>query len=264
MNMTNNPIYNSIMNSNLTYPVNCCCSNSVNTNTNSNDDIAPIIPANLDFFSLIDWSQITGAALNNSQLSEEMQYILCNRKNKTIEEETNKMAFGKFQFGPIKDNSVTLSIRGVAVKNTADEWVCYDEKNDEIVNVDNLTFDCANTIYAMPVALKDIQIGDLIIHNKHYCYVLDGDDNVLNVIDVSDGSIKDIMPTKSPFGFNFVTKVTSFVDCGKPDAENPFGDNFMMFMLMQNEKMDKNNILPFLMMQKDNKIDPLMLALLLK
>lgn len=174
------------------------------------------------------------------------------------------MAFGKFQFGPIKDNSVALSIRGVAVKNTAGEWVCYDEKNDEIVNVDNLTFDCANMIYAMPVALKDIQIGDLIIHNKHYCYVLDGDDNVLNVIDVSDGSIKDIMPTKSPFGFNFVTKVTSFMDCGKPDAENPFGDNFMMFMLMQNEKMDKNNILPFLMMQKDNKIDPLMLALLLK
>ena len=116
-------------------------------------------------------------------------------------------------------------------------------------------------IFAMPVALKDVQLGDLIIHNKHYCYVMDGDENVLNVIDINDGSIKDIMPTKSPFGFNFVTKITSLMNAGKPSEDSPFGDNFMMYFMMMNGEIDKK-MLPLLMMQGKGQIDPMMFMIL--
>lgn len=178
-------------------------------------------------------------------------------------ENTKMKAFGKFNFGPITDGSVAMSMYGVAVKNTAGEYVVYDENKDEIISVDGLTFDGANMIFAMPVALKDVQMGDVIIHNKHYCYVMDGDENLLQIIDITDGSVKEIMPTKSPFGFNFVTKVTSLVDMGKASADNPFGDNFLAYMMMVNGGID-NKMLPLLMMQKGDKMDPMLLALLLK
>lgn len=177
--------------------------------------------------------------------------------------ENKKMKFGKFNFGPITDGSVAMSIRGLAVKNTAGEFVAYDEKNDEIVEVTGMTFDCGNMIFAVPVALKDVAMGDVIVHNKHYCYVMDGDETVLNVIDVSDGTIKDIMPAKSPFGFNYVTKVISLMDIGKASADSPFGDNFLTMMYMMGGNID-SKILPLLMMQKGDKMDPMMLALLLK
>lgn len=177
--------------------------------------------------------------------------------------ENKKMKFGKFNFGPITDGSVAMSIRGLAVKNTAGEFVAYDEKNDEIVEVTGMTFDCGNMIFAVPVALKDVAMGDVIIHNKHYCYVMDGDESVLNVIDVSDGTIKDIMPAKSPFGFNYVTKVISLMDIGKASADSPFGDNFLTMMYMMGGDID-SKMLPLLMMQKGDKMDPMMLALLLK
>lgn len=177
--------------------------------------------------------------------------------------ENKKMKFSKFNFGPITDGSVAMSIRGLAVKNTAGEFVAYDEKNDEIVEVTGMTFDCGNMIFAVPVALKDVAMGDVIIHNKHYCYVMDGDESVLNVIDVSDGTIKDIMPAKSPFGFNYVTKVVSLMDIGKASADSPFGDNFLTMMYMMGGDID-NKMLPLLMMTKSDKMDPMMLALLLK
>lgn len=181
---------------------------------------------------------------------EYIKQIIKDEKDK--ESKQDMLGFGKFQFGPIKDGSVALSIRGVAVKNTAGEYVCYDENTNEIVSVDGLTFDSSDMIYAMPVALKDVRPRDLIIHNKHYCYVIEYDETTLRVIDVPDGTIKEILPTKSPFGFNFVTKVTSLMNCGQADENNPFGNNFMMFMLMQDGKLDKS-MLPFLMMQQNSQ-----------
>ena len=194
-------------------------------------------------------------------------YILnvCN-KNKTEEkEETSMLNKNKFNFGPISDGSVGLSIKGLAVKNTAGEFVSYDTKANEIINVDDLMISASNNmLYAMPVAIKDVMIGDIIIHNKHYCCVIDADDNVIDVVDISDGSYKEILPTKSPFGFNFITCVRSLINMGTANEDSPFGDNFLPYLLMMNEKNDKN-LLPLLLLQnKDStKLDPMILMLLL-
>ena len=56
---------------------------------------------------------------------------------------------------------------------------------------------------------------------------------------------KVILPTKSPFGFNFITKIVSLLDMmpnsTSADESNPFG-----------------NLLPFMIMGDNNDINPLM------
>lgn len=201
--------------------------------------------------------------IDGKTLNDYLRDCVSEELTKSKEEKKDMFGFSKFQFGPIKDGSVALSIRGVAVKNAAGEWVCYDEKADEIVSVDGLTFDCSGMIYAMPVAIKDIQMGDVIIHNKHYCYVMDGDENLLQVIDVSDSSVKEIMPTKSPFGFNFITKVVSLIDTKGANADNPFG-NVLPFMMMKDGNFD--DIMPLLLMNGNGgfKMDnPMMMYFLM-
>ena len=60
------------------------------------------------------------------------------------------------------------------------------------------------------------------------------------------GEEKVILPTTSPFGFNFVTKVICLFDSmvanNSPSAENPFG-----------------NMLPYLMLSGENEFNPMML-----
>ena len=253
--------------SNMTTASNVYDNTVYTSNTTAASSYTFTIPA--DYSNVITSTNINPNTINIDGKSVE-EYIreICDAmhvikpKSETTKE-NKKMKFGKFNFGPITDGSVAMSIRGLAVKNTAGEFVAYDEKNDEIIEVTGMTFDCGNMIFAVPVALKDVAMGDVIVHNKHYCYVMDGDETVLNVIDVSDGTIKDIMPAKSPFGFNYVTKVISLMDIGKASADSPFGDNFLTMMYMMGGDID-SKMLPLLMMQKGDKMDPMMLALLLK
>lgn len=60
-----------------------------------------------------------------------------------------------------------------------------------------------------------------------------------------DGEKKEIMLTRSPFGFDFVTKVVGLMDmCGQDmtaTEDNPFG-NMWLFAMMD------GNMLPFMIM----------------
>lgn len=185
-------------------------------------------------------------------------------KSKTKEEEKKSMKMFNFDFGPAGSN-VALSMKGMAVRNSADKYVTYDFDNDEIVDVDVFTIDTSATLfYKMPVAIKDVAIGDIIIHNKHYCFVLDADDtNTLEVVDITTGSRQTIYPTKSPFGFNFVTKIISLIDYKNASADSPFG-NMLPFIMMKDGNM--NDMLPFLMMNGNTSfkdMDPMMLYFLM-
>jgi hypothetical protein len=102
------------------------------------------------------------------------------------------------------------------------------------------------------VALSQVAVGDVVIHNKKPMFVIDADlpGKNLTVVDVYAGEQKQIIPTVNMFGFNFITKVISLMDmCGVNTAteDQPFG-----------------NMLPLLMMSGDNKnIDPMMLMLMM-
>ena len=170
----------------------------------------------------------------------------------TTKKEDNKMnnKIFNFDFGPVKGDNIRMSMYGLAVKNRDGNYVAWDKVNENIMNVDILNFNGDGLMYKIPVAIKDIKDGDIVIHNKVPMFVLEVFDKSLDVIDIYSGERKSIMLAKSPFNFNFATKVISLIDFGAmggdtPSEDNPFG-----------------NMWPLLMLGDSGSIDPMMLALM--
>ena len=120
-------------------------------------------------------------------------------------------------------------------------------------------------MFKMPVAIKDIKIGDVIIHNRKPMFVTSVKDG-LKVVDVHAGEAKEIMLTKSMFGFVFATKVVSMFDFGavNASADSPFG-NMLPFLLMSEGEKNINPMMLYMMMQQGNSanIDPMMMMLMM-
>ena len=181
------------------------------------------------------------------------EYLKVNKteKNKCENKENETMMKGfNFDFGPC-GNTVRLSMYGLAVQNVSGEWVSYNTTTKEIMNVDIINMaDGGKYIYKMPVAISEVQVGDIIVHAKVPMFVTGiNNDGSFNAIDVRAGEAKCILATRSPFGFNFVTKVVNLFGnmLGTPTADQPFG-----------------NMLPFLMLNGENKdIDPMMMFFLM-
>lgn len=159
--------------------------------------------------------------------------------------------FSNLQFGPVKDYS--LSHLGIALKNSAGEMVSYDAAKDAIVNVDLIDIKAGNMAYKIPCAIKDVKKGDVILHtNGHAVFVTDVS-NGITVIDIAENEKKEILPTKSMFGFDFVTKIVSLIDfSGMNASENqPFG-NLLPLMMLSNGQTSMRDILPMLMLTGNN------------
>ena len=161
-----------------------------------------------------------------------------------------------FDFGPVNPSLVSMSMDGLAVKNKAGTWVSFNASAGEIMDVDILNFDGAKFLYRAPVPIKDIVVGDVVIHNGAPMFVVAIPDGgkVLTVIDTINGERKDIMLPRSPFGFNFATKVVNFLGNmfnTSATADNPFG-NMWMLMAMSGDNKDMDDMLPFLMMNNAN------------
>ena len=172
-------------------------------------------------------------------------------KKKVKNKENNTMKNFNFDFGPCTNDNVRMSMYGLAVKNAAGTYVSFNPATREIVDVDIFNFDGSKYMYKMPVATKDVAVGDVIIHQRKPMFV-EGFTELGGVmaVDPVAGERKEIMLTKSPFGFNFVTKVVSLFNmCGNPTptTEQPFG-----------------NMLPFMMMNEEGgDIDPMMLMFMM-
>ena len=169
--------------------------------------------------------------------------------NKYNEKEKDSMKGFNFNFGPCTGDNIKMSVYGLAIQNANGEWVSYDTKSGQIMNVDLLNFDGRKFMFKMPVAIKDITKGDIVIHNKIPMFVLDIKDGGVIAVDVRAGEEKKILPTNSPFGFNFVTKVVSMFNAfnGAPTPDAPFG-----------------NFLPFMMMGEGNDVDPFVMCMMMQ
>lgn len=169
-------------------------------------------------------------------------------ENKNREDKTMKF---NFDFGSCEKDNVRMSPYGIAIKNTDNTWVSYDAKSGNIIDVDIFNFDGGKYLFKMPVAVKDVKAGDTIIHQRVPVYVASVDKGDITVIDPRAGDKKTILPTQSPFGFSFITKIVSLLDGAfgtAPSTDSPFG-NMLPFFLMSNSEGDD--------------IDPLMMAMLL-
>lgn len=134
-------------------------------------------------------------------------------------------------FGPMNDG-VAFSPYGLAVRDSKGEFYTYNPVTAQTIDVTGFTFDFKGMIYRMPVAVKDIKVGDMIIHKHKPMFVTSIDNTNIEVIDILDSEIKSIIPTTNPFGFNFVTKIVSLVNFGgsAPSPDQPFG-NIMPMMI---------------------------------
>lgn len=194
-----------------------------------------------------------------------------NYEKKDNEEKENKMKGFNFDFGKITNDSIRMSMYGMAVKNTSGVWTAYDKSTGDLMDVDVFNFDGSNFLFKMPVAIKDIAVGDVIIHARKPMFVVSkteaGD---LVAIDPVAGEKKTIMPIRSPFGFNFCTKIISLFDslmptAEAPSADNPFGSLWMLALLDGKSDM-KDMLVPLMLMSQangsTNAFNPMMLMLM--
>ena len=194
-----------------------------------------------------------------------------NYEKKDNEEKENKMKGFNFDFGKITNDSIRMSMYGMAVKNASGVWTAYDKGTGDLMDVDVFNFDGSNFLFKMPVAIKDIAVGDVVIHARKPMFVISkteaGD---LIAIDPVAGEKKTIMPTRSPFGFNFATKIISLFDSlmpavEAPSADNPFG-NMWMLMLMDGKSDLKDIMISMMLINQasgsTNTFNPMMLMLM--
>lgn len=198
---------------------------------------------------------------------------MIDKKLKEKDKENEKMKGFNFDFGPCTGDQVRMSMYGLAVKNAAGTYVSYNPKSGEIVDVDVLNFDGAKFMYKIPVAIKEIAVGDIIVHNRKPMFVTalptEGA-TAITCVDVCAGEQKQVIPTVNMFGFNFVTKIVSLfntVGDNAPTPDAPFGNMLpfmlmnegtdkidpMMMMFMMGGKMDMSNPMMMYFMMKDNK-----------
>ena len=209
---------------------------------------------------------------NRLDTMEERINKLETNNDDNVKGEGNNMKMFNFDFGPIKDNdAVRMSPYGIAVKNVNGTYQAYDKKNGEIMDVDIFNFKADNMFFMIPVAIDAIEAGDVIIFNRRPCFVFGfSEQGDVIAIDIAMGEKKTILPSKSPFGFNYITKIVSLVDNmfggEAPSAENPFG-NILPFMLMSEDNSSVKDMLPMMMLMNGNAcgtIDPMMLYFMMK
>lgn len=194
--------------------------------------------------------------------------IIAKNENTNIKEKNNMNM--PFDFGFCTDEQVRMSFYGLAVKNVSGKYVSYNAETNEIIDVDIINFKGGKFFYKMPVAIRDVAAGDIIIHARKPMFVkkVNEEEKTIVAIDPCAGEEKTIMITRSPFGFDFCTKIISLIDMNKgketADSANPFG-NMLPFLLMS-ESEDKNEINPLLFMAMGNenfKENPMMMYFLM-
>ena len=150
--------------------------------------------------------------------------------------DTNKMF--NFDFGPVASH-IRMSPYGLAIKSADNKFVSYDKESGSVVDVEVFNFDAQKFLYKMPVPVSQVAVGDVVVHMRKPMFVRSVKDGVVSVIDIYNAEAKDILPVKSPFGFNFMTKIVSLVDMSGADANNPFGN--MLPLLMMGEGNNNDN-----------------------
>lgn len=236
-------------------------------------------PDTITLGSQIDAIKDKCAMIDNDYIDDRINKVLNeqNTFNNNVDGKkgNKKMKAFNFDFGPCTTDNIRMSMYGLAVKNANGTWVSYNPESKEIIDVDIFNFDGGKFLYKMPVAIKDIAPGMVIVHNRKAMFVIEVGDSGITVVDPQAGEEKKILPTKNCFNFNFYTRVVSLFDSfmkspeNTPSAENPFGNMLPFFMMSENSgEFDMNTMLMLSMMGGQSGMDfsknPMMMYFLMK
>lgn len=176
----------------------------------------------------------------------------------TIKKGENKMntnnMLGRLnlEMGAVDDKRVAFSMNGVAVGDGR-TFTAY-SADGQATDVTDFVIPEA-PLFKMPVAIKKIKIGDLIVHRDAYMHVKKvRDDGSIVAINMLEAKEETIIPIKNIFGFNYYVKIASPFGSMASDADeaNPFGKMLplMMFSGMGgNDGGGMNPMFLMLMMQ---------------
>lgn len=229
---------------------------------------------NITIKNAINYATATldGAIVDTSATLKNVVDVIEERVTKLEKENENTMDTNKvlnFDFGPVSTSVFRLSPYGIAA-NMGDRWVAYDKNKGDIMDVEVFNFKMDRVIYKVPAPITALKPGDMIIHQKIPMFVksIDNVANTVEAINFRDCTVNNILPVKSPFGFNFVTKIISFIDMGNmsPDADNPFG-NMLPLMLLGDQENSKMDPLLLCMMMQGGQMDfsnPMMMYFMLR
>lgn len=215
-------------------------------------------------------------------LSENVEFTRLDSKEVVIKESNNKTKIVEskgekemgvikgFEFGVVGGDRVRLSHLGVAVKNKLGEFVAYDKAKGELINVDLIDLGIDNMIYKMPVAIKEIVVGDVIFHGNVPMVIKKvREDKKLVAIDPYDAEEKVIIPIKNMFGFDFATKVVSMIDFSNLGAneKTPFGNMLPLLLMSKGDGKGMSDMLPLMMMSQGggafDMSNPMMMMMML-
>lgn len=261
----------------ITVVPNSDCMTGKVASINSNAIFATTLadPATTTLGGRIDAIEDKCAMIDNDYIDGRINKVLNeqNTFNNNVDDKkgNKKMKAFNFDFGPCTTDNIRMSMYGLAVKNANGTWVSYNPESKEIIDVDIFNFDGGKFLYKMPVAIKDVKVGDIVIHNRKAMFVTEVAETGMTAIDPQAGEEKKILLTKSPFGFNFATKVVSLFnmtsDAPTPDA--PFGNMLPFLMMSENSgEFDMNTMLMLSMMGGQSGMDfsknPMMMYFLMK
>lgn len=203
----------------------------------------------------------------------------CNFKKEDNSMKMNmKEIFGD-TIGRYTSGTIKYSPKGLAFLTDNYSYVVYDVDTLAATNVANLVMDIP--VYGIPVALKDLKKGDTIVYNEAYYLVKAITDTHISAINVRKGTIENLIPKTSIFGFSFYVKLVTPMENFKPDLSNPFGSMLPFLMLEDSGNDDSmrdivmismmsggtvnSSMLPLMMMNKDggDKTDLLMMMMLM-
>lgn len=187
------------------------------------------------------------------QVNDITKQINNKKENDTIMKMPTIM--NNFNFGPITSN-VQMSPVGPAIQK-GNQWLSYNPSTEQTIDVTGITFDLPGMIFKIPVAITAIQKGDIVIHQNKPMFVTGIVGTKVEAVDIMASEEKVIIPVTNIFGFNFITKITSFInfDGMTPSPEQPFG-NIMPFIAMSmlfnndNENNSDENLFGGMNMEK--------------
>lgn len=240
---------------------------AIETGCKALSNFANSVSTSSNFYEKQPTVQISEKGLKiNGQNVEDIIDEATGNSMKNNKENNNMNLFKNVDFGSCENDNVKMSMYGVAVKNANNTWVSYDSKSGNVVDVDILNFS-AKYLYKMPVAIKDIAVGDTVIHCRKPMFVTKIEDGKLLVIDPAAAEEKIVLPVKSPFGFDIYTKVVNLFGnlAAGASEDSPLGNMLPLMLLADGDKT--NDMFPLMFAMGGGKFDmsnPMMMYFLMK
>lgn len=202
----------------------------------------------------------------NDEIEQKKSSKIKNNKGEKAMEKKNvfRNILKNMSFGKIETDSIKYSFNGIAFQTNDGDYVVY---NDDFTftNVSDMVINIP--VFAMPVAKKDINTGDVILHNGNYVIVKSVSNTEIKVARPWNREIVSIIPEKSIFGFSFYTKIMNPFDGFNMSAneEKPFGNIMPLLFLTDNKNNDNsiNDMIMLMMLNGNmNNINPLFLYMM--